>query len=257
MRWRITLTGADEGVSLDDLRRLAERPRVEIGLLFSLGPARPRYPTPPWLQAAVSRLGPLCSLHLCGRTAREQVLGGHVAWAFGAGRIQINGQVTAVEVERARAISCYVVTQYGPRQEVDLSTLVQPCHQLLVDASGGRGISPGGWTRPETDKDVGFAGGLGAHNLATELPKLAAIGRGAWWVDMESSLRDRQDRFDLRAAHACVDIALDWLDDAGGAGDGYDPPPAGAPPPAGRCCMRTPDFITKPGASGEVGRGCE
>jgi phosphoribosylanthranilate isomerase len=79
-------------------------------------------------------------------------------------------------------------------------------HGILVDASGGRGISPVEWVRPPTDKRVGFAGGLGPDNLEQELPRILDVSRFGDWIDMETGLRDDDDWFDVERARAVLEI---------------------------------------------------
>ena len=47
-------------------------------------------------------------------------------------------------------------------------------HSILVDGSGGRGISPDSWPLIETDKPVGFAGGLGLGRTGAGIARLVA-----------------------------------------------------------------------------------
>lgn len=71
-------------------------------------------------------------------------------------------------------------------------------HQVLHDASGGCGISPEHWPRPIAGVLTGYAGGIGPDNALSVLDQLAeVVGEGYTWIDMESSLRDERDRFDL------------------------------------------------------------
>lgn len=209
----ITLTGADEQTPLRELDGLSRRQGVEIGLLFSANPeGRNRYPSETWLRGAVEVLRQRCSVHVCGRQARERVLGGELRWIRRAGRLQLNGPAAAEDVWRALKVIPHVVTQYAPRNP-NLASLWLPGHCLLVDSSGGRGLSPEGWARPPAplSKPVGFAGGLGPDNLAAELPRIAAVAAGTWWVDMESKLRSEDDWFSLAKARACVDLFNAWL----------------------------------------------
>lgn len=58
----------------------------------------------------------------------------------------------------------------------------------------------------------GYAGGLGPDTLATQLPRIAAAAGGQpVWVDMESRLRDAQDRFDIGAAARCLQAVDSFL----------------------------------------------
>jgi phosphoribosylanthranilate isomerase len=81
-------------------------------------------------------------------------------------------------------------------------------HCILIDDSGGRGISPSIWSAPHTSKQIGFAGGLGLDNLAGELEKIHAVAGTGSWVDMEGKLRTH-DLFDLDKAEACINILRD------------------------------------------------
>lgn len=207
----ITLTGADEKTPLRELEDLAARPGVEIGLLLSCDPkGRNRYPGLPWVEDAVGRLGRRCAVHICGRQARASAIAGAFPWLRGAGRIQINGTVTEPEVAAVAEIVPEVVTQIAGRA-TDLERSAVPGHSFLMDRSGGRGFSPPYWWRHATEQPVGFAGGLGPDNLAAELPLIAAVATGRWWIDMEGKLRGRgDDWFSLRKAHECVDIFHAW-----------------------------------------------
>lgn len=205
---RITLTGIDERTDLDAVSRMAAD-GVEFAALLSENPqGRHRYPSTAWMAAAIQKLGRRCAVHVCGRAARERFLCGDYDGMLDlVGRIQINGKVERHEL--VWAMSRYpdqeIVTQHteandGLRFPGDIGEK----HSLLVDGSGGRGILPAQWVRPETTKSVGFAGGLGPVNLPAELPKIAAIAFGDWWVDMESSLRDEGDWFDIRLAWLAI-----------------------------------------------------
>lgn len=214
MRVGITLTGADEQTPLRELKDLATRAGVEVGLLLTCNPeGRNRYPGRYWLEQAVFLLDIRCAVHVCGREARRLALQGSFPWLRHAGRLQINGAVSPEEVEQALRIVPHVITQHGARNP-DLSALDLPGHCILVDGSGGRGLSPEKWVRPSfapASKPVGFAGGLGPDNLAEELPRIAEVATGTWWVDMEGKLRGKgDDRFSLRKAHECVDIMHAW-----------------------------------------------
>ena len=83
--------------------------------------------------------------------------------------------------------------------------LISDNHALLVDGSGGRGVSPESWARPETYKQVGFAGEMGPENLALELPRIALVAASESWVDMEGKLRPA-DWFDIGVARECVSL---------------------------------------------------
>ena len=71
-------------------------------------------------------------------------------------------------------------------------------HQVLFDASGGRGKSPSHWPTPIAGALTGYAGGISPQNVIETLETLNQIvQRGYIWIDMESSLRDKNNRFHI------------------------------------------------------------
>ncbi len=210
---RITLTGIDEHTDLLEVRRrLLHNPVVEIGILATESPdGRPRYPSHDFIAYAASYLAPRCSIHFCGSRIRDRLLNGRGSvdgWFgdHGARRLQVNGTITG---DHAIAICLRywrlgVITQHTAANAALLADAIGPNHQLLVDGSGGRGLVPPCWVAPVTTKPVGYAGGLGPRTLPFELPKIASIAHDGAWIDMESSLRDGNDRFDIGLAEAAI-----------------------------------------------------
>jgi hypothetical protein len=220
----ITITGVDERTSIDEMERIVRTyPCVEIGILYTETPeGRNRYMRrrciTEWAQHFRSR----CAVHVCGSRGRQNLLSGYAPGVRAAGRIQVNGNLPAQEIRRACDLypSAQIITQWkGARSPYGVA---RPNHALLVDASGGRGLSPSEWKRPETSRPVGFAGGLGPDNLAAELPRIATVARDPWWVDMEGRLRTPDDWFSVALAEAAITAFLSFLAAAtptpGGAG---------------------------------------
>jgi hypothetical protein len=205
----ITVTGLDERTNLADAFRLVA-PDVEFGILVSLTPeGRHRYPSLLWVLQAATALREHAAIHVCGSNARREALAGNLDPILTkVRRIQVNGTVSADELALflRRFPSQVIITQHQPAN-ASLMNIVDDTgrHAVLVDASGGRGISPDEWQRPAGAKPVGFAGGLGPDNLADEIPRIAAVAHGHWWVDMEGKLRDDGDWFDLARARAAID----------------------------------------------------
>lgn len=202
---RITITGADEKTSISGLVDLCfAYPLTEVGLLYTVTPeGRNRYPSFEWLDAATEALAGRCALHVCGSGARAQLRSGHLrCLTERAPRVQVNGVVGVDDATQLASMVDTLITQHNP---ANISLIDAPIsnHVLLVDGSGGRGVSPVEWIRPTTGKVVGFAGGLGPANLGDELCKIALVADGDWWVDMEGKLR-QDDWFDMTAAQNVV-----------------------------------------------------
>ncbi len=206
----ITLSAIDERTQITALEKiLRDNDNVEFAILLSeQTEGRHRYPYHRWIERTVDVLGNRCAIHVCGRLARKAVdMGAYRDLLWRVGRIQLNGVVTADEVRHA--IIRYekpVITQHMPGNE-SLVELNEPLHRLLVDGSAGKGVKPEAWCAPTTTKEVGFAGGLSAGNLGTELPKILDVMNAGAWIDMESSLRDADDWFDVNRALMVIAVA--------------------------------------------------
>lgn len=209
---RITLTGADERTLIQDLIHLVDHhPSVEIGLLYTATPeGRNRYPSIEWLESTARILKGRCAIHVCGGTARRQLIAGHLDQLTSyAPRVQVNGVLTADEAQACASRVGTLITQHNAKN-AHLVALGLPNHALLIDGSGGQGISPETWEAPVTHKPVGFAGGMGPDNLAAELQRIGDSAKRNAWVDMEGKLRTltpsgRQDWFDIEKARACAE----------------------------------------------------
>lgn len=221
----MTLTGADDSTEPLWLWKLAaDYPVVEWGILYSQSrQGTGRYPSYEWLDQLAARIqagpAPRFALHVCG-TAVSQLLDGeaHMLERIAPyARVQLNFRACAHDVPAllqllAHYPSKQFITQHNlHNQWLWKELLRRPNHQVLFDASGGRGITPhewplvlnhGGQDWPNAQHPVcGWAGGLGPENLATQVPRIQAAACGRlWWIDMENSLRDNADRFHLGLA---------------------------------------------------------
>ncbi len=226
----ITLTGADDSTSLDDLWCLASQYRfglVEWGVLYSVSnQGQGRYPSFDWINRLASRLEhpgarpPSFALHVCGGRAVGDFLAGvghvcEVSKQFG--RVQLNFRhdsypLDQIEKTVRRNLNKQVITQHNDAN-ADLWRLLpgHRNHAVLFDASGGRGVAPDQWPAPLDGVDCGYAGGLGSDNMAAELPRIHSAAAGKpYWIDMESKLRNSSDQFDLSLAQRCLDIASEF-----------------------------------------------
>lgn len=201
----ITLTGADERTPLEGLIHLVSAyPAVEVGLLYTETPeGRPRYPSLDWLLETARALSGRVAIHVCGSAARRRLRDGQLReLTTHAPRVQVNGRVDPQELALLAQRVGTLITQHNSLNK-DLLALPVRNHSLLIDASGGRGISPAHWESPETDKPLGRAGGFGPHNLLVELEDYAAVARPGAWIDMEGRLRT-DDWFDMDLALQCA-----------------------------------------------------
>jgi hypothetical protein len=206
---KITLTGVDESTDIDRLVQMAAaHPFVEFGFLYTTSPeGRSRYPRREWLEAVLPKFPDSAALHICGSGARKELVEGRlVDLTRHTQRVQVNGIVGLDELENLSSKVNIILTQHTVRNQKLLTATHLMNHCVLIDDSGGRGISPETWNPPETSKHVGFAGGLGPDNLGTELTKIQAVaGSTGSWIDMEGKLRTH-DIFDLDKVQACIDI---------------------------------------------------
>lgn len=202
----ITFTGADDHTSVTGMADLSEQYPIEWGILFSRKrQGTGRYPSIGFvrdLMAPKLRY----SAHLCGADARQVIecqssrydepLREHFE------RVQINTENANVDTAGIRQWAL----QIGVRAILQCRGEFPPDQNVewLFDASGGRGIVPPRWPtsllRPQAR---GYAGGLNPDNVGEVVALLGTLAN-SYWIDMESGVRDADDRFDLaRCRRVC------------------------------------------------------
>ncbi len=204
-----TLTGVDEYTSINDVQALMRRPGVELAFLYSLDSEGPRFVSERWMRSTFAQLAdhkPRLALHVCGKKARNLVIGGPLSsFIHCFSRVQVNGDLQADELPPLHDRVPHLITQHTSVNTVLASSPIQR-HSILVDGSGGTGLLPPLWERPSTEKKVGFAGGLCLANLMAQYQRIAVVAKGGWWIDLESGLRTSQDIFDPNTAWKILDL---------------------------------------------------
>jgi hypothetical protein len=226
--YRLTITGADDSITPDDLSVLSLAYRfVEFGILLSKSrEGTPRYPSRKWIE----RLnGNQCCLsgHVCGTWSRQPAtlrsdMGVTIRGLFS--RYQFNGiraatqgfweELTYLQPPQTDGKYRGLIFQWDG--EDDNLFLQGRQHSLIVaplfDLSGGTGKLPARWPTPKkVFSAIGYSGGLSPDNLRAQLPLIAAAaGPANYWVDMESGVRTG-DRFDLERVRACLEIAEEFM----------------------------------------------
>lgn len=243
----VTLTGVDQKTSFTKLVALARLyPFVEWGVLVSPANASAtsgRYPTLDWVEAfgrKAAKAGLNIAVHLCGdavHALKNEVKGAHPHENSKAlaqqvlriishfDRVQINTRAKLDDVGLYEQVVRTVQDGNYDRQVIlQWNEANEPvCQRMswlegfetLFDASGGRGVAPAEWpdARLKGARHTGYAGGLGPDNLAEQLPLIAkAAGDRMFWVDMETKLRDKRDRFDLAVCEQVLKTADDYIE---------------------------------------------
>jgi phosphoribosylanthranilate isomerase len=204
----ITMTGVDAST---DLFMLPED--IEIGILYTATPKdRNRYPESHDIVRMMTYMqmqGRRIALHVCGKTAREELINSQLMFMTErVQRIQVNGILDAEYVRTVcRMHRSKTIIVQANEKNLRLCDVSEVNLAMLVDASGGRGVSPTEWIRPDVNNPVGFAGGLGLHNIREELPRIMEVATGDWWIDMEGKIRSDDDKFDVFKAIEVVRIA--------------------------------------------------
>lgn len=214
----ITFTGVDVHTDVAGMVKLSAQYPIEWGILLS--PKRQgegRYPCMDFIRdvALVPGLTRL-SAHLCGGHTRDLVdrrnlpLDVESLLAARFGRAQINGAPvhTAGYLARWGAARNMEVILQCPARFPDNAGV-----SWLLDGSGGRGISPKRWPAPpDPAARVGYAGGLNQRNVCNAVAKIGAAASN-YWIDMESGVRDGNDRFDLGLCRAVCEEVYGSCDD--------------------------------------------
>lgn len=167
MLTHVTFTGWDRHTDLAELEEFLQacpQDSVEIAVLHSSSRIDDdRYPDA-GKGAAILRTakaaGQRAAVHLCGQAARSILESDIDGWPD--------------------------VRNFAPRADRMLP--------FLFDRSAGHGSESRVWPEPPDGRLVGYAGGLGPHNVARYAGKLAETRPFArFWLDMESGIRERMD----------------------------------------------------------------
>lgn len=218
-----TLTGVDDYTPIGELFQLAKiYPFVEWGVLYSeTEVGQGRYPSMEYIGELCNRIAkqdplestrPRFAMHVCGRAVKK-LMRGELPFVQHFDRIQVNFNSRQYTEGEKRALFTYlpgktIITQHNENNTelVDLFAS-HANHAILFDASGGRGLTPDAWPARIANIACGYAGGLSLDNLHEELPRIAAAcGGRPDWIDMESSLRNARDMFDLGRAVLSLEI---------------------------------------------------
>lgn len=238
---RVTITGVDDSVAMAHPYQLSiQYPFVEWGILFSADrQGSSRYPSFEWLRLfhRFEETIPVnWSAHLCGRWARDAMVGraswweayGHIAPRFG--RVQLNlADVTYPSSElndgmlrSYHATSTLLrrphrfIIQSGASPEPselaqDLVSVGSPHARVLFDGSGGRGMLSKSWQHAWWPS-CGYAGGLNPDNVVEQLKLMATCtsANQRIWIDMESGVRT-DDRFDLGKVRRVLELCAPFV----------------------------------------------
>jgi hypothetical protein len=218
-----TLTGMDETVTdFSVVSLLAEEfPALEWALLLS--PCRQgvhaRFPSEEWLVKFLAIRGLTVALHLCGEHAGKFLSGETPALPANLNQLIYEGKIQRLQINftghekvemgpLTRLIDGFsahgvgTILQMKPKTQGLVEKLANHI-SILFDQSGGRGRAPSSW--PEFPagkgfKEVGYSGGLDPAILDRQLQEIASVvGDQTINIDIESRLRDGQDRFSLEA----------------------------------------------------------
>ena len=206
----LTFTGVDSETSLQGLSTLSQRyQRVEFGVLLGseVGGIFPPLKVVEQLKTLGSAVGIKTALHLCGKYSRmvmrpEGADDEHL-WDLcaGFGRVQVNLHGDWFNPERID-VSREEIRHFARRVEADRVILQHrgdwgsmPVEhdkiEYLYDVSEGGGVeSFADWPEPSPRLHrMGYAGGLGPHNIGRAAAFASAHPKAALWFDMESRIR--------------------------------------------------------------------
>ena len=222
----VAITGADDGVSVEDLNAIArEHPFVEWALLFMPERAgEKRFPSAQWLKDfSVNYKGAHRAMHLCGSAFLDFAAGKPEILDVikGFKRIQLNLEFgnagdqcdlqQLLQQITAHPQHEFVIQYTDKRKNLLLELAKIPNHALLFDGSAGAGVLPGSWPAPLSGHFCGYAGGLKPENIKENIGKIAAAaGDYTTWIDMESGVRT-DDNFDLQKVRQVLATAAPWV----------------------------------------------
>lgn len=242
----VTMTGADdftEPQALSDISK--DFPFVEWGVLASATQVGSgRFPSTVWICEFAHMLNREAtmnaSLHLCGGWVRKLLVGDiifppRLMEEFERVQLNFHAENThCAPVAFWNALSTLGGRQFifqidgaGGNKHLESILRLNDEHNVgkvdavpLFDISGGEGVLPGSWPHPRYTVDLslgskfishGYAGGLGPHNLAEQLPLIIeAAGDCDIWIDMETHVRTNE-KFDLDKVEQCLKIVAPYV----------------------------------------------
>lgn len=224
---KVTITGADNGVFVEDLKHLSEEfPFAEWGILFSGNPGRERYPDMEWKMTAEKHLGNL-SAHLCGAFSRavlekedfDIITTLHPSYK----RVQLNYNFSRSNGWNLETLLEYahlhpereIILQYNKSNAKTLNSIIGYCPdniEFLYDASGGRGTEIQSISPPIGKAYTGYAGGISVENI-DEICHLITDHKNssACWIDLESGARTN-NQFDLAKVRKILEESLPYIE---------------------------------------------
>ena len=239
---RVTITGADDKVSHDDIIKISQQfPFVEWGILFSPSRTGQRYPTLEWVNGLKKKIETGAhtmakikfSAHLCGDYTKEMLETGDNPLIQRSNEFQKVGDLfkrVQLNFNASRNPACEkfydFIKKYGGRDE-KVHFIIQSnksnhyvCQEIikrqipvhfLWDSSGGRGTDIGNdWALPFFQHFTGYAGGLNPDNLKERLDKFFELKSPVEvWIDAESGVRTN-DEFDLAKVVKFLEIASSY-----------------------------------------------
>lgn len=241
----VTLTGADDATDFERMRQLSQQFQVEWAVLYSPADTgnSPRFRSLEALEAFAQKAndaGMRIALHFCGASVKTLLCGAIQPALFPEaqrlfdlaemfGRVQLNvcakmsdeiGYKAVIQRMTRTENRTRVILQLNNTNQAMCKALAyENGFEVLLDRSGGRGREREDWSAqvwPSMDrgepKRAGAAGGLGPHNLAHQLPMISkAAGDRSFWIDLESKLRDVEDRFNLDICEAVLRLAAELM----------------------------------------------
>lgn len=230
----ISFAGIDKKTNINELFKIQkEFPLVEFGFLSSKNwrDNGNRYPDPVMLK---SLKGLNLSLHLCGEFARSPFKEGwkQIEEFFGKDlgvfqRIQLNvigfdskkeyvlphlADIPETIIQQRSILEMPIYENYL-KSEYDES--IHTTTSILFDISGGRGKYEKDFDVVEVDRLVkhGFAGGLSPDNCVEAVQHIEENLSNdiAYWVDMESGVRDERDWFSVEKCRKVCEKVYDYL----------------------------------------------
>lgn len=227
---KLSITGADDKVSIEALKKLAKRyPFLEHALLyFPEKEGAPRNPSKSWRQKFLKTIPKnQTAIHLCGEEAFNCIVDSHFKNSefFNElkqyGRIQLNINARKDIFSHQFIHDVYnillennfkIILQYHERSKDWILPFLENYQgnnvDILLDASLGRGVTPSEFTIPEELKKysylIGIAGGINPDNIQKVHSDVKAMNITSYYLDLESGVRVNNE-YDVRSAELLCD----------------------------------------------------